>query len=145
MGQSSPKNWPKCHRRWRGVFKNSVSILKDYLPTNYGRVSWTSLAYTLALSNRQISRTKLLNFKAHSQNCQKGLLASSCPSVRPSVCLSLRMEYLGSHWTDFYETLHLSFIRNSVKKTQVSLKSDKNNGYFTWQHSHINDNISLNS
>jgi hypothetical protein len=47
--------------------------------------------------------------------------------VRPSV----RMEKLGSHWTDFDEIWHLSFFRKSVDKTQVSLKSDKNNGYFT--------------
>jgi hypothetical protein len=35
-----------------------------------------------------------------SQNCEKLLLASSCPAVR--------MEEFGSHWTDFYETLYLS-------------------------------------
>jgi len=29
-------------------------------------------------------------------------------SVRPSVCLSVRMEQLGSHWTDFYETSYSS-------------------------------------
>ena len=31
-----------------------------------------------------------------SQSCEKRLLASSCLSVRPSV----RVEQLGSHWTD---------------------------------------------
>ena len=34
-------------------------------------------------------------YYARSQNCEKLLLASSCVSVR--------MEQLGSHWTDFYE------------------------------------------
>jgi len=48
-------------------------------------------------------------------------------SARPSV----RMEQLGSHWTDFREILHLSFFRKSVDKIQVSLKSDKKKGHFT--------------
>jgi len=34
-----------------------------------------------------------------SQNCEKRLLASSCPTVR----LSISMEQLGSHWADFHE------------------------------------------
>jgi hypothetical protein len=48
-----------------------------------------------------------------------------------SVLLSVRMEQLGSHWTDFDEILYLIFFRNSVKKIRFILKSDKNNGYFT--------------
>ena len=47
--------------------------------------------------------------------------------VRPSV----RTEQLGCHWKNFHETLHLSILRNSVDKIQVSLKCIKNNGYFT--------------
>ena len=42
--------------------------------------------------------------------------------IRPSV----RMEQLGTHWTDFHEILYLSITRKSVEKIQVSLKSDKN-------------------
>jgi hypothetical protein len=41
------------------------------------------------------------------------------------------MEQLGSNWTDFDETGYLGFFRKSVGKIQISLKSDKNNGYFT--------------
>jgi hypothetical protein len=49
-----------------------------------------------------------------------------------SVCPSVRMEQLGSHWTDFRDIWHLSvFVRKSVENIEVSLKSDKNNGYFT--------------
>jgi hypothetical protein len=48
-----------------------------------------------------------------------------------SVCLPVRMEKLGSHWTDFYEILYMKIFRKSVEKIQVSVKSDKNNGYFT--------------
>jgi hypothetical protein len=43
------------------------------------------------------------------------------------------MEQLGSHWTDFHEILNLSIFRKSTEKLQVSLKSVKNNEYFTWR------------
>ena len=49
--------------------------------------------------------------------------------VRPSV----RMEQLGSHLKDIREVWYLSIFRNSVEIIQVSLKSDKNKGYFTWR------------
>jgi len=42
-------------------------------------------------------------------------------------CLSVRVEKLGFHWTDFHEILYLRIFRESVAKIQVSLKSDKNN------------------
>jgi hypothetical protein len=66
-------------------------------------------------------------------------------SVRPVVRLSARMEKLGSHWTDFDKIWYLRLFRKPVDKIQVSLKSDKNNGYFTSRRFHIYDNISLNS
>ena len=43
------------------------------------------------------------------------------------------MEQLSSHWTDFHENLYLRIFWKSGKKIQVSLKLDKNKGYFTWQ------------
>jgi hypothetical protein len=49
-------------------------------------------------------------------------------SVRPSV----RIEQLGSHWRDFLQIWYLSIFRKSAEKIQISLKSYKNNGYFTW-------------
>ena len=64
----------------------------------------------------------------------------SCPTVSPSV----RMEQLGSQWTDFDEIWYLRFFRKSVEKIQVSLKFDENNGYVTWRF-HIYGHISLNS
>ena len=60
-----------------------------------------------------------------------------------SVCPFVRMEQLGSHWTDFHEILFLSIFRKSVEKNQVSLKSDPNNWYFTWRPMYIHDSISL--
>ena len=42
-----------------------------------------------------------------------------------SVCLSVRMEQLASHWKNFYEIWYLSIFRKSLKilKIRVSLKS----------------------
>jgi hypothetical protein len=64
-------------------------------------------------------------FYVRLQICEKRLLTSSCPSVRMK---------LSSYWTDFDETSYLCFFffRNSVEKIKISLKSDKNNWYFTW-------------
>jgi hypothetical protein len=45
--------------------------------------------------------------------------------------LSVRMEKLGSVWMNFYKILYMSNFRKSVEEIQVSLKSDKNNGYLT--------------
>ena len=72
-----------------------------------------------------------------SQNCERRLLASSR--------LSVRMEQLGSHWTDSHDIWYLSIFRRPVEKMQVSLKSDKYNGHFTWRPICIFDHISLSS
>jgi hypothetical protein len=46
-----------------------------------------------------------------------------------SVCTSVRIEQLGSHWTDFQEISYPSiFFRKYVLKIQDPLKSDNNNG-----------------
>jgi len=45
-----------------------------------------------------------------------------------SVCPSVRMEQLGSHWTDCHEILYLFIFLNAVEKIQVPSKSDKNTG-----------------
>jgi hypothetical protein len=88
------------------------------------------------------THTILCLFQARSQNCEKRLLASSCTPVR----LSIHMEQLDSHSTYFDETSYLSFLlKKSVAKIQVSLKSDKNNGYFTCRRFDVFDDISLNS
>jgi len=48
-----------------------------------------------------------------------------------SVRLSVRMEELGCHWQDCHKIGHLKIKKKSVKKSKVSLKYDKNNGYFS--------------
>ena len=52
-------------------------------------------------------------------------IMSVCLSVHPPTC----MEQLGSHWMDFHELRYLSIFQKSVKKIQISLKSDNNNRY----------------
>ena len=69
----------------------------------------------------------------------------SCLSGWLSVHLSIHMEQLVSHCTGFHEILYLGTFRKYVEKIQVSLKSNKNNGYFTRGPMYIYDNISLNS
>ena len=76
-------------------------------------------------------------FLARSQNCEKRLLASSC--------LSVRMEQLGYHRKDYHETGYLCIFRKSVTKIQLSLKPDRENGYFTWRPIYTDDHISLSS
>ena len=53
-------------------------------------------------------------------------------SVSQSVCPHGKIK-LGSHSTDFHQIWYLRIFRKSVQKIQVSLKSDKNNRYFTWR------------
>jgi len=47
-----------------------------------------------------------------------------------SVCPSVGMEQLGFHSTDFHDILYLNILLKSLEKIEVSLKSDKNSGYF---------------
>ena len=60
-------------------------------------------------------------------------------SVHPSV----GVKQLGSHWMDFHENWYLSIFWKTVKKIQVSLKSDKNYQYFTWRPLEIFYHMSL--
>ena len=57
--------------------------------------------------------------------------------------LSVLMELLGSHWTDFHEVLYLRIFRKYVEKIQVPLKSDKSKGYFTLRPVHVFKHIWL--
>jgi hypothetical protein len=65
----------------------------------------------------------------HVCNIAKKRLSAYCLSE----CQFFRMEQLGSHWTDFHEIWYLSNYRKSAEKIKVSLKSDKNNGRFSWR------------
>jgi len=48
-----------------------------------------------------------------------------------SFVVSVGMGQFVSHLTDFHEICYLSMFKKSVEKIKVSLKPDKNNGYFT--------------
>ena len=47
-------------------------------------------------------------FKRFTQNCEIAYLRH--------VCLFIRKEQLGSHWTDFQNVIYLRIFRKSVKK-----------------------------
>ena len=81
------------------------------------------------------SMGKMHSFHVLSQHFEKRILASSCPSV----CT----EQHSFHCTDFHKLLFWRIFRKSVEKIQVSLISDKNNGYFAWRQICIYDHISL--
>ena len=65
----------------------------------------------------------------------------------PRVCLSFRMEQLGSHWAEFREIWYWSvfFPSKICQRIQLSLQSDSDNGHFTWTPVCICYNISLSS
>ena len=62
-----------------------------------------------------------------------------------SFVMSVRSEQFVSHWRIFMKSDIWIFFRKSVEKIQVSLKSDKNKGYFTWIFMYSSANISLSS
>jgi hypothetical protein len=64
-----------------------------------------------------------------------------------SLDMSVRLSAwkIGSHLKDFREICYLSIFRKYVEKIQVSLKSDRSNGYFTWRPMYVFDHISVNS
>jgi hypothetical protein len=51
--------------------------------------------------------------------------------VTISCVMFVCMDQLGSNWMDFYEILYLITFKKSDENIQVSLASDKNNGYCT--------------
>ena len=83
------------------------------------------------------------------QKATISFIMSVHPSVRPSVHPFfwlyvrpfIRMEQMGSHWTDFYAIWYLNIFRKSEEKIQISLKSDKNNELFSWILLYIYDHI----
>ena len=60
-----------------------------------------------------------------------------------SVCLSVRMEQLGSHWTDFHEIWYLNVFETTCRENSSFKKSDRKNGYFTWRSTHFHPQYSL--
>jgi hypothetical protein len=73
------------------------------------------------------------------QNCEKWLLASSCLSL--SLSTWNNSAFTGRILIKVYIW---AFFENLSRNFKFLLKSDKNNGHFTWRRFDINDNISLN-
>ena len=86
---------------------------------------------------------------------------SACPYTDPSVrtpirlsghlpfspsvhlCLSVRIELLAYHRTEFHEISYLIIFCNTVSKILFSLKPNKNSWYFAWRCFCVCDNISF--
>jgi hypothetical protein len=54
-----------------------------------------------------------------------------------SVCPSVRIGQIGSHWTGFHEIWYFNIFRKSAEEINVLLKSDKNNEWFIWRRLYI--------
>jgi len=80
---------------------------------------------------------------ASSQNCEKRLSASSCLSIclsplpRPHGTTRLPLDVF------LWDPTYRACFENLSRKFKLSLKSDKNNGYFIWSPLYIYDHISL--
>ena len=109
-------------------------MIQPWMPRTYNGFSLRLpfLSKQTAVRHKTFSWTRL-----NSQNCGKWPLASSCLSV----CLAVRMKQLGSHWTDCDGILYYGIFWKPVDNIQVLLKSDNNNGYFTWRPIYIYDYI----
>jgi len=84
-------------------------LTKDDL-TSFHRTSWSRIT----IWNQPF--LGLLSFGAHSQNCEKRPLASSCLSIRLSVRLSFRTEQLDSQKRGLHEILYLSIFACWITK-----------------------------
>jgi len=96
-------------------------------------------------SKTSATEIKFLGAFVKLRKATTSFVASFRPSARPPVHPSVHMEKFGRHKAYFHEILYLSIFRKSVEKIQISSKSNKNNGYFTWRPKYIFDHISLSS
>jgi hypothetical protein len=90
-----------------------------------------SAKYALLYAAVKLTQVLLLSALEKLRKATISFVMSVRPSVCLSVCLSARMKQFGSNRTEFNEIWYLSIFRKSVNNIQVSLKPDKNNGYFT--------------
>jgi hypothetical protein len=92
----------------------------------YGSVGVVNRIWDGRLTNLGSTPGRSKHFYVLSQNCDKRLLDPSRVSVRPSAS-----NISASTVRIFMKSDIFSIFSKSVEKIQVSLKSDKNNGYFT--------------
>ena len=121
---------------WGCVVRVVVIVLKDLWQILAQRRSVTS--HTTWIFYLSHVTTIIVSSLGALENCGKRL------SFVMSVCTSIRMEQLVSHWTVFHEILYLSIFRKTVEKSKVWWEYDNSNRYFTWRRMYIYDNIFLN-
>jgi hypothetical protein len=99
------------------------------------------------MSRAQVHTIGLTILLGMIEKLRNATISSWCLSIWlcVPVCLFARMEQIGSNWTDFHEICFVRICQKSVQKIQVPLKSEENNGYFSWKPLYINDNITLSS
>ena len=105
--------------RWYNIYINRQPEIRD-LFSNIS-VNNPSTVYIYLLKQYVVS------FLGAFTKLRKATIALSCLSVCPHGITRLPLE------TDFHKILYLSIFRKSVETFPLSLKSDKNNGYFTWR------------
>ena len=147
--QSTGKTLPSFEEAY--CFYRQNQALQEDLPSFKGKAPWSfETSVKMYQSTRcndpeglTVNKTYTFQhskcFQGRSQNCEKRQLTSSCLSV----LLTVRVEQLGSHWMELLEILYLSTFRKYVKIIQVSLKSDKDNAYFTWRPIYVYDHVRL--
>ena len=99
-------------------FKCPLKKTQPFCPCS-SALNWTGKG--LSIQTHYLHSQKLWLYRRHVHKTAKS------DSSFVSVC----MQQLGSHWMDFYEVPYFSIFVKYVKKFQVSLKSEKNNRYFT--------------
>jgi hypothetical protein len=115
----TPKHWANDAAQLPGRTKTSrLKVSKKAAPKK------KSLCYV----NSQIFRGV--------KNCERRPLASTL-SVSPSVRPSVRMEQLGSHWTDFHEIFYTSYFSKICRKISSFIKIWQNRRYFTWRLTYV--------
>ena len=136
---------PICIILQRQTLNVSSSRLSSYRAVNTFRPGYENQSLSAVRgSNRCLFRHP---YKTHKCTLQAECkyfgdftkLQKATISFVMSVCLSVRMKQLGSHWRDFHDIWYLTIFRKSVQKTQVSLQADRNNEYFTWSPMYIYD------
>ena len=99
--------------------------------------------YVLVIPNCHTDTEYLPSSESHTQNAHVSVILRKATISFMSVHPSVQIQILDSHWTDFHEIWYWSTFRNPIDKIPFSLKSDKNNKYFTRRSTYINDVISL--
>ncbi len=145
---------PTVCRYWCfGSSWSRITPLVPCLPNCTLSTRYTTLIFHSSQWKSEISDNEQVIFAAklwhHARDLSWTSIHFSFPFFRrfckiaKSFVMSVRVEQLCSHWMNFHEIWYVSIFWKSVSNIKVSLKSDKNDGYFTWRPTYIFDHISL--